>query len=49
MQPMPCAVTPLSVKKELGDALHNPAFVAELTGLINQGYWFFDDDVADDD
>ncbi|MCO7260456.1 ribosomal protein uL16 3-hydroxylase [Dickeya zeae] len=35
-------------KKELGDALQNPAFVAELTGLINQGYWFFDDDVADD-
>jgi len=23
------------------DALQNPAFVAELTELINQGYWFF--------
>ncbi|MFV8757415.1 winged helix domain-containing protein, partial [Yersinia enterocolitica] len=30
-------------KKELGEALHNPAFVAELTDLINQGYWFFDE------
>ncbi len=30
-------------KKELGSALQNPAFVAELTGLVNQGYWFFDD------
>lgn len=30
-------------KKELGEALHNPAFVAELTDLINQGYWYFDE------
>jgi len=30
-------------KKELGEALHNPAFIAELTGLINQGYWYFDE------
>ena len=29
---------------QLGDALNNPAFVAELTGLINQGYWFFDEE-----
>jgi len=27
----------------LGAALQNPAFVEELTGLINQGYWFFDE------
>ena len=26
---------------ELGDALQNPAFVAELTEFINQGYWYF--------
>jgi 50S ribosomal protein L16 3-hydroxylase len=30
-------------KKELGDALNNPAFVAELTDLVNQGYWYFDE------
>ncbi|MBW7982486.1 ribosomal protein uL16 3-hydroxylase [Enterobacillus tribolii] len=30
-------------KKELGNALNNPAFMAELTGLVNQGYWFFDE------
>lgn len=30
-------------KQELGEALQNPAFVAELTGLVNQGYWFFDE------
>jgi 50S ribosomal protein L16 3-hydroxylase len=28
-------------KDELGEALHNPAFIAELTRLINMGYWFF--------
>ncbi len=28
--------------QELGDALKNPAFVAELTALINQGYWYFE-------
>ncbi len=37
-----CRYTVLG-KKELGDALENPAFVAELTGLVNQGYWFFDE------
>ncbi len=26
----------------LGSAIENPAFVAELAALINQGYWFFD-------
>ena len=31
------------VHAELGDALNNPAFVDELTGLINQGYWYFDE------
>lgn len=31
---------------ELGDALNNPAFVEELTGLINRGYWFFDEQQA---
>ncbi|WP_145522975.1 winged helix domain-containing protein, partial [Yersinia bercovieri] len=30
-------------KKELGGALQNSAFIAELTELINQGYWFFDE------
>ncbi|MNY76913.1 50S ribosomal protein L16 arginine hydroxylase [compost metagenome] len=28
---------------ELGDALQNPAFIDELTSLINQGYWYFDE------
>ena len=28
---------------ELGDALQNPAFIAELTDLINQGYWYFEE------
>ncbi|WP_113626417.1 ribosomal protein uL16 3-hydroxylase [Pectobacterium peruviense] len=30
-------------KQELGEALDNPAFLAELTALVNQGYWFFDE------
>ena len=30
-------------KEQLGAALANPAFAAELTGLINQGYWYFDE------
>ena len=30
--------------EQLGEALNNPAFVAELTGLINQGYWFFNEE-----
>ncbi|AIN19407.1 JmjC domain-containing protein [Yersinia rochesterensis] len=30
-------------KEELGEALRNPAFIAELTELVNQGYWFFDE------
>ena len=37
-----CRYTELS-RAELGDALRNPAFVDELTGLINQGYWYFDE------
>ena len=28
---------------ELGDALQNPAIIAELTDLINQGYWYFEE------
>ena len=28
---------------ELGEALQNPAFVAELVRLINQGYWYFEE------
>ncbi|SQI36747.1 Uncharacterised protein [Providencia alcalifaciens] len=28
---------------ELGEALENPIFVAELTEFINQGYWYFDE------
>ena len=31
-------------QQALGEALQNPAFLAELAGLINQGYWFFDDE-----
>ncbi|KYO49244.1 hypothetical protein AU390_21035 [Yersinia pestis] len=30
-------------KKELGEALQDSAFVTELTELINQGYWFFNE------
>ncbi|WON76253.1 cupin domain-containing protein [Serratia sp. UGAL515B_01] len=30
-------------KKELGNACQNPRFIAELTTLVNQGYWFFDE------
>ena len=30
-------------KEELGEALNNPTFIAELTGLVNQGYWYFDE------
>ncbi|EOZ7624765.1 cupin domain-containing protein [Enterobacter mori] len=37
-----CRYTELG-QAELGDALNNPAFVEELTGLINQGYWYFDE------
>ena len=33
-----------AVNRELlGEALENPAFVAELTELVNQGYWYFDE------
>lgn len=28
---------------QLGEALKNPAFVAELTEFINQGYWYFEE------
>jgi 50S ribosomal protein L16 3-hydroxylase len=28
--------------KTLGEAGYNPAFITELTELINQGYWFFE-------
>lgn len=37
-----CRYTELS-QQELGDAVNSPAFVAELTDLINQGYWYFDE------
>ena len=30
-------------QNELGDALNNPAFIAGLTALVNQGYWYFDE------
>jgi len=30
-------------RQQLGDALNNRAFMAELTGLVNQGYWYFDE------
>lgn len=35
-----CRFTELD-QQAFGDALSNPAFVAELTELINQGYWYF--------
>ena len=31
------------IGQKISDALNNPAFVEELTGLINQGYWYFDE------
>ncbi|GKX57909.1 ribosomal protein uL16 3-hydroxylase [Leminorella grimontii] len=34
---------PLIGQKELGDALEDPAFVAELARLVNCGYWYFND------
>lgn len=37
-----CRYTSLS-KDELGKGLHNPDFIAELTRLINQGYWYFEE------
>jgi 50S ribosomal protein L16 3-hydroxylase len=37
-----CRYTTLG-KNELGAALGNPLCVAELTALINQGYWYFDE------
>lgn len=37
-----CRLTEVG-QDELGDALHNPAFIAELTALINQGYWYFEE------
>ncbi|KNC90119.1 cupin domain-containing protein [Trabulsiella odontotermitis] len=37
-----CRYTAIS-QNELGAALQNPAFVVELTELVNQGYWFFDE------
>ena len=30
-------------QQELGDALQKPELIAELTALINQGYWYFDE------
>ncbi|MDA4736559.1 cupin domain-containing protein, partial [Enterobacter kobei] len=30
-------------QEELGEALQNPTFIAELTALVNQGYWYFDE------
>ncbi|WP_435954465.1 JmjC domain-containing protein [Dryocola sp. BD626] len=30
-------------KAELGDAIHDEAFMAVLTDLVNQGYWYFED------
>lgn len=34
---------PVIGKPELGKALDNPAFAAELTALVNQGYWYFNE------
>ncbi|KLO02385.1 50S ribosomal protein L16 arginine hydroxylase, partial [Morganella morganii] len=35
-----CQLTEVGMN-ELGEALENPIFVAELTEFINQGYWYF--------
>ncbi len=37
-----CRYTSLG-QEELGSGLKNPAFVSELTRLINQGYWYFEE------
>ncbi|MET4876770.1 cupin domain-containing protein [Morganella morganii] len=37
-----CRLTEVGVN-ELGEALENPVFVAELTEFINQGYWYFEE------
>ncbi|MBK0015517.1 cupin domain-containing protein [Kosakonia cowanii] len=37
-----CRYTTIGVQ-ELGSALDNPAFADELTWLVNQGYWYFED------
>ncbi|RGA75424.1 cupin domain-containing protein, partial [Klebsiella pneumoniae] len=37
-----CRYTSLG-QEELGSGLQNPAFVSELTRLINQGYWYFEE------
>lgn len=31
-------------REQLGNALQDPVFVAQLTALVNQGYWHFDDE-----
>ncbi|MCT4716018.1 cupin domain-containing protein [Enterobacteriaceae bacterium H18W14] len=37
-----CRYTTVS-RKELGSALQDEAFIEVLTGLVNQGYWYFED------
>ncbi|MER0125071.1 cupin domain-containing protein [Franconibacter daqui] len=37
-----CRYTLIS-QQELGEAVDNPIFMAELTELVNQGYWYFDE------
>ena len=37
-----CRSTCIS-KNELGNAVQDPEFIAVLTDLVNQGYWFFDE------
>ena len=29
---------------DFGDALQDPAFLSQLTGLVNSGYWYFADE-----
>ncbi|BAN98410.1 cupin 4 family protein [Plautia stali symbiont] len=29
--------------EDFGDALHDPSLLAQLTALVNSGYWFFAD------
>ncbi|WP_232344161.1 hypothetical protein, partial [Pseudomonas aeruginosa] len=42
-----CRYTSLG-QEELGSGLQNPAFVSELTRLINQGDWYFEEQESRD-
>ena len=33
---------------DFADALDDPAFLNQLAGLVNSGYWYFDDQDAEE-